>query len=106
MLLLLKPQLYSYNGSDGQAGFLYSASIPEILEFEKQQDSNIYLPITGGAFVALSKLATVNAFQFHPVSNPFSFNPVDFNIDPACVSNLNVSIANSWKSDNWVGNNP
>ncbi|KAL9037710.1 MAG: hypothetical protein Q9180_003570 [Flavoplaca navasiana] len=111
MLSVLKNQSYTYNIStlDGQAGYLYSASIPEVVEFEKQQDSGIFLPIPGSAFVALSKLAKVNAVQFHPVSSPFfRFDPANSNtgVDPACVSNLNVSIANSWKTDNWVGNNP
>lgn len=111
MLSVLKLQSYTYNISplDGQAGYLYSTSIPEVVEFEKQQDSGIFLPIPGSAFVALSKLAKVNAVQFYPMSNPFfRFDPANFNmgVDPACVSNLNVSIANSWKTDNWVGNNP
>ncbi|KAL8682369.1 MAG: hypothetical protein Q9186_001559 [Xanthomendoza sp. 1 TL-2023] len=106
MLLLLKPQLYSYNVSNDQAGFLYSASIPEVVDFERPQSSGVFLPIAGGAFVALSKNAKVTANQFHPISSPFTFDPVAFNINPACASNLNVSIANSWKTDNWVGNNP
>ncbi|KAL8804077.1 MAG: hypothetical protein Q9182_002790 [Xanthomendoza sp. 2 TL-2023] len=107
ILFSLKQQVYNYTISlNGQAGFQYSASIPQAVNFEKQQGSDFFLPIAGSGFVELSKLAIVNAGQFHPISNPFSFNTVDFNLNPACVSNLNVSIANSWKSDNWIGNNP
>ncbi|KAL8652293.1 MAG: hypothetical protein Q9226_004330 [Calogaya cf. arnoldii] len=108
MLGLLKPQLYNYTLTGGQAGFLYPLSIPEVAEYEEQQSSGIFLPIPGSAFVALSKLAKVNENQFHPLSNPFRFDPerLDTGIDPSCASNLNVSIANSWKTKNWVGNNP
>lgn len=107
MLVLLTPQPYNYINTNGQGYFNYSTSVSQVAQYEKQQGSSIILPIASDAFVALSKLRESNAAQFHPISNPFRLDPqLEMGIDPSCISNLNVSIANSWRTDNWVGNNP
>lgn len=62
-----------------------------------------FLPIDSGVFVTMSEEPNGAALMYHPIANPFAFSTegVDFN----CVSQLNTSVANSWKG-NWMTNNP
>ncbi|KAL8904146.1 MAG: hypothetical protein Q9207_003470 [Kuettlingeria erythrocarpa] len=105
ILIQAENQAYNYTFVNQKAGFQYATSIPDLVEYQLSCGSGFFIPIAGSAFVASSKIRKYHDTQFHPVSNPFVIRP-EGAIDASCVSNLNVSIANSWNDDDWVGNNP
>ncbi|KAL8785266.1 MAG: hypothetical protein Q9213_003470 [Squamulea squamosa] len=82
------------------AGFAYAESIPDLVQYQSQQETGFFVAINSTAFVALSQMSKYYKTQYHPLSTPFSIQPGG-GVNPFCASNLNVAIANSWKTDNW-----
>lgn len=87
------------------AGFIFEGNLGgEVQQYAQAYNSTTwFLPVDGDAFVTLSEDAKYAPLLHHPIINPFSFSPtgLDFN----CVSQLNISVANTWKG-NWMGKNP
>ncbi|KAL8626780.1 hypothetical protein Q9189_007527 [Teloschistes chrysophthalmus] len=56
MLLGAQSQAYNYIVVNGQAGFEYNTSIPNLVNYQSQRGAGFFTPIAGPAFVNLSKL--------------------------------------------------
>ena len=101
------PQLIhppEYMVLNGIAGFAYSGSFGQVSPYTQVLNSTAYfLPMNGGGFVQLSENSQWSRLLYHPQQNPFSFSPDQ--VDLRCVSQLNVSVANSWMGK-WEGNAP
>ncbi|KAL2036494.1 hypothetical protein N7G274_010760 [Stereocaulon virgatum] len=89
---------------NGTAGFAYSGPFSQVSPYTQIINSTaFFLPIDGGGFVILSENSKWSRLLYHPQRNPFSFSPDG--VDLRCVSQLNVSVANSWMGK-WEGNAP
>lgn len=97
-------QSYNYTTVNGVAGFAFNGSLPQASGDTSTIGSSNFLPISSGGFVDLSKLSSFASNFTHPQANPFA---VTLNgVDLYCISQLEVEIANNWKTDDWIGNNP
>lgn len=95
ILIRALSQKYDYTITNVQAGFQYSTSIFELVDYgQSPHDSGFLVIIASSAFVALSKVSKNHNAQFHPVTNPFVVRP-EGGVEQSCVSDLNVSIGNS-----------
>jgi hypothetical protein len=89
---------------NGTAGFAYSGSFSQVSPYTQILNSTAYfLPTKGGSFVILSEDSQWSRLLYHPQQNPFSFSPGQ--VDLRCVSQLNMSVANSWMGK-WEGSAP
>ncbi|KAI9703381.1 MAG: hypothetical protein M1836_007949 [Candelina mexicana] len=98
----------SYSVNSGVAGFVYSGNIPEISQYSQHiNGTSQFVPISSDAFVALSKSTRFAPLLVHPGragnSNAMGVNQKTLNL--YCVSQLSVTVANSWKGS-WTANSP
>ena len=88
---------------DGVWGFTYREPFTDLTQGDKTNYNSTtpFIRIDSGAFPHLSMMKKYSDIQFHPRSTIYNINADG--VDYRCISQLNVSIANSW-SGNWTAN--
>ncbi|CAL8584850.1 hypothetical protein XPA_010433 [Xanthoria parietina] len=98
----------SYAVINRRSGLAYEGAFPQITRYTTSINTSTYfVPFSGEAFVTLSESETFAPLLVHPsisglsiISN-FSHNGIELE----CLSQLNVTVANSWQG-NWTANSP